>query len=847
MKKAVRKRILALLVASLMLLPCFGAVAHAASASELEYTRTDSYVINYAKTDYGAYGAQAPYLYVSPHKALASIKNLDSGDMESWITSQKVYNMINTTLLDRGGEGAYASIPVYCVDACINAAEGSVYQRINLEDSAYFDETSAGRLRAVYMNSFPMIKDMTKIETTVNSWIDSQEAEHTALSGLTGAEAISATQLAIWTIANGNDVSVTDPYYRTNAYTADELAKDVVNISDSYVSCVEGKRDTTEGNITSLYAYLLSLEPMYPTQKAVSAGSFTDKTVVFKQAEDGTYTATVTVTVEATVGDGDSMVLSALSGEKVASVALTNSTNDYSLVLEGLTAPGQIKLEINGYQTAADVFLFDSNGDRTVSQSMIGYDNSTLPVHSETIVEPDRILNFYKTTVVDDQRIPLENIVFDIYKAADLDDYTLGKVTLPDMPTAAYAAQNCVLVSTVTTGADGKAVCNLSQLDQGDGIYLVVERQNDAIQVPVAPFYVSVPMTGPAGDSWVYEITVEPKNQVVPGPEMEKDVTRIDNNEDTFDIGQLHTWIIRCDIPADIAHAMEYTVTDSLDYRLSYYGNLAVKLAEAASAEHTETFILQEQTDYILQTAETEDNRVSGFALSLTQQGMNAIAEQIGQNSVKDYELRIYFDAMINENAEMGELIPNTSELEYINSVGYGYNTRSDEPVVYTGGLKLLKYDAKDATVYLPDAQFRIARLATDAEVAEGDISKIIYEGKEINVVFCRFYKDAQLQNQVDTAITDTNGTALFNGLAYGEYYLLETKAPDGYNLLSAPVKVTVSADSHLDHATVMVANSSEFVLPSTGDRGIAIYIAVGGVILLAGVFLLITRRKLFG
>ena len=40
---------------------------------------------------------------------------------------------------------------------------------------------------------------------------------------------------------------------------------------------------------------------------------------------------------------------------------------------------------------------------------------------------------------------------------------------------------------------------------------------------------------------------------------------------------------------------------------------------------------------------------------------------------------------------------------------------------------------------------------------------------------------------------TDENGAATFGGLANGDYYLVETKAPAGYNQLTEPYKVTVA------------------------------------------------------
>ena len=59
-----------------------------------------------------------------------------------------------------------------------------------------------------------------------------------------------------------------------------------------------------------------------------------------------------------------------------------------------------------------------------------------------------------------------------------------------------------------------------------------------------------------------------------------------------------------------------------------------------------------------------------------------------------------------------------------------------------------------------------------------------------------------------------------------------ESAAPDGYNQLPAPVKVTVTATSHSTDAAeggyVTIANSSEFTLPETGEGGTAVFTVIG-------------------
>ena len=868
MKRFHLKRILTMMLAVFLAAASLSHIALASEGDEPTYERTDSYVINYAKTDLGEYEAQAPYFYASPHFGRMGIRNLDTGEMEWWITSEQVYNLINTTKLAEGGTGAYASIEAYCTDACISAESGYIYQRTNLEDCTFYDDTTAGRIRAIFLNSFPYLKDMAAIEASINAWLAESGEQYTPVSALTGAEAITATQIAIWTVANGEDVKLGSPYYYSDPYTEEELTGEVVYIRDAYVDSTEDSRETTDNNIQMLYNYLTDLSPVAPVEKAISGASFLSTDMVAAKDGEG-YQISVTANVDAVVNDGDTLTLTAILGDQIHTTALTDGEKNYTFVFDNVTDPQPVTLGINGYQTVADVFLFDASGDRSASQSMVAYDDSRLPVHAEATVEPDRILNFYKTTLIQTpgaegedpitERIPLENIEFELYYLCSLDEYIANPDNYPEIPTKDLIASQEPIV-TVRTDALGIATYNLTENGHPDGLYLVIEKENPAIVSPAAPFYVAVPMTNNSGDSWTYTINIEPKNNVVSGPLISKDVTEIDNNEDTFDIDQLHTWIIRGGVPvdfsnaadADMAEKMEYIITDTLDYRLTYKGNMVVRLGLGTDKAGLEDVTLTADEHYVLtatKAQDSENHEVDHFTVSLTAAGMQYIAEAIGAGNNTDYEIRVYFDATINTNADLAVDIPNRATLDYTNSVGFHFDAESDVPVVYTGGMNILKFDAKNAEVFLQGAVFKAARLATPSEIDAGLSQTLTVDGEKLSVVFVEFYTDAALTAKAGTVTTDADGKALLYGLAYGDYYLVEVKAPDGYNLLTGPVKVTVDETSHLETSAIRIANSNEFRLPDTGDVGIYGFMIAGTLFLLAGSILLtlfILRKRAY-
>lgn len=96
---------------------------------------------------------------------------------------------------------------------------------------------------------------------------------------------------------------------------------------------------------------------------------------------------------------------------------------------------------------------------------------------------------------------------------------------------------------------------------------------------------------------------------------------------------------------------------------------------------------------------------------------------------------------------------------------------------------------------------------------------------------------------------TDTQGAITISGLDEGEYELLETEAPAGYNLLKEPVAVKLAFDENIaDGDTLLVtskvANKQGAELPSTGGMGTKIFYILGTVLVIGGSVVLIARRR---
>ena len=486
----------------------------------------------------------------------------------------------------------------------------------------------------------------------------------------------------------------------------------------------------------------------------------------------------------------------------------------------------------------------------------------TASAEEDEATAPERVLNIWKYTpetiqnpgdgteqeVDTDIYTPLANVQFAIYKVCSLDEYLEGTVELDAVPTeddvATYAVEE-KLVTTITTDENGFATHSFGHGEE-DGVYMVVELSNAAVTTPIDPFFVSIPMSNADNTDTLYTVNVYPKNATqFEEPVIDKDVTEITNKSDTFDVNDEHTWIIQTSIPNDITDALKYSITDTLDTRLTYVeDSVEVKLAQLTDAANAEAVTLEKDTDYTL--AVTTVDGVTTITVDLTETGMDAIAAAVGDDYA-NYEVRVYIDTVINETADLGVIIPNSATINYENAIGFDFSVEvkeEDKPEVHTGGLQITKVN-KDGEK-LAGATFKLARVATEAELADDEIEKIDIGGT--SYVYVDFYATEDMSGgKVYEVTTDANGKALVYGLAYGDlgnYQLVETVAPDGYNLLAAPVEVEVDATTHLEQNSVSVVNVNKFTLPGTGGIGTTIFTVTGIVLLGAAVCMFVVSKK---
>ena len=340
-------------------------------------------------------------------------------------------------------------------------------------------------------------------------------------------------------------------------------------------------------------------------------------------------------------------------------------------------------------------------------------------------------------------------------------------------------------------------------------------------------------------------LTTKPKRDPL---RVEKDVITLGNDSSSEDAYDDHLWIVGTNVPDDMATAKSFIIYDSLDNRLDYTGNMEVKVENVNGDELLVSLIEGDDYDLILVDGDSTLGEADAFRISLTLAGINKIVAALGDRAYADYMLRVYFTAQINYNANVAEEIPNQATAEYVNGNDLKYTAKSDIPVVYTGGVNILKVDALDQTKTLAGATFKVFRNATEGEVANNVAGLTYIEGVVPPVVPVKFYDNADLTGEKITEVTSgEDGKITIYGLAYGTYYLLEKEAPAGYNRMKDVLTMDITATSHLDANTIIIENTNGSTLPGTGGIGTALFIGLGTIMIGFAVILLVIRKRMAG
>lgn len=274
--------------------------------------------------------------------------------------------------------------------------------------------------------------------------------------------------------------------------------------------------------------------------------------------------------------------------------------------------------------------------------------------------------------------------------------------------------------------------------------------------------------------------------------------------------------------------AKSYVLTDKMSDGLKLNDKLSEVVTstlhvEARNDDGTINDTLQEGTDYDLEKS------ANSFTVSFEE-------GYLKKHETAEYQITVTYSATLTDAAVIGgEGNTNDTYLKY----GVDSKSTHSTTTTYTFGIPVFKYTGTDTP--LSGAKFQ---LYTD-EPCKNEVN-VKLDGTDYLV------GSTDTNKNVMTSPAST-GEFTIKGLKAGTYYLKETEAPKGYNLLAKAIKVVITDDGQVqvdkngavtNVKRVEVQNKSGTLLPSTGGAGTTMIYLVGALLVLGSGVVLASKRR---
>ena len=318
------------------------------------------------------------------------------------------------------------------------------------------------------------------------------------------------------------------------------------------------------------------------------------------------------------------------------------------------------------------------------------------------------------------------------------------------------------------------------------------------------------------------ETGIEEKNEA---PEVDKDATT-SNGNGTAQVGDTVNFTITITAkPGAESYVLHDQMSDGLTLNNNEDNPINVKVGDAS---------LTYGTDYTVNYVQTAspDDLDCVFEVTFTESFLNSITEDT--DIVITYSATVNGKAVIGKDPETNQAILDYGEDSYV-------KTDEGKTETYTYNFTLTKID-KTSKEQLTGAEFKLY----DSEDGKTPIKFVFDEAKNT-------YRVAMESEAAIATDTIKVGSATITGLAGKTYWLEETVAPSGYNLLDERVQVDFVTEKDgmpLELAASFLAdqkveNETGSLLPSTGGMGTTLIYIAGAVLVIGAGVLLVVRRRM--
>ena len=386
-------------------------------------------------------------------------------------------------------------------------------------------------------------------------------------------------------------------------------------------------------------------------------------------------------------------------------------------------------------------------------------------------------------------------------------------------------------------------------------------------------------------------VTMEPKDSDIPTVEKkvsEEDYRRDDgygatyNDVADWDIGDSVPFKLIGSIPDMSAYdTYEYIFTDTLSNGLTLQPNtIKVYIAREKNDEVNNYTPLTQGVHYTLNTQNIGENGGGSFTISFADLKTAPYVNEEGRNYVI-----VTYDATLNAKAEIGlPGNPNSVDLQFSNNPngdGLG-RTTEDKVIVFTYELDGTKVDGANVDTKLEGAEFvlfngahtRVAHIENGKLVGWVNLPAGYNQGNYKEIPYEAWETLNADTNVIMTSAAD--GVFGVSGLDDGTVYLLEIKAPTGYNLKERDVRIDIAAttangqnwngaantaltaltiavdqgnaengNAQTGAVALTVTNNQGTTLPETGGMGTTLFYVIGGLLVVSAGTLLVVRFRM--
>lgn len=357
------------------------------------------------------------------------------------------------------------------------------------------------------------------------------------------------------------------------------------------------------------------------------------------------------------------------------------------------------------------------------------------------------------------------------------------------------------------------------------------------------------------------------------------------NDVADWDIGDSVPFKLIGSIPDMSAYdTYEYIFTDTLSNGLTLQADtIKVYIARNPYDQVNNYEPLIMGADYTLDVQNVGANGGGSFSIAFEDLKTNRYVA--GEQGDEYHYVIVTYDATLNTNAVIGlDGNPNSVDLQFSNNPngdGLG-RTTEDTVIVFTYELDGTKVDGANIDTKLEGAEFVLFN-GGHTQVAHIENGKLVgwidlpdgytYENYEEIP-----YEVWEAFNETTNVIMTSTAEGVFgvSGLDDGTYYLMEIKAPTGYNLLEHDLEIVIAAttengqtwdgipanaltaltisvdggnaengNAETGAVALTVRNNQGSTLPETGGIGTTLFYVTGGLLVIGAGILLIVRLRM--